>query len=244
MINYIKEFFLFCKNPTLVFSIQNKKTKLNRFCYSILTYLIIAIILGLFLVMYNKLLKHILNIDFIDIRNKKVAKTTGKSFISIILLVGIIGPIIEEILFRSWLTSKKVYFSFFLFVLSWIIYTYIIGYRFYSQKIDLNFYLRIITCMLIGLSAYIFIPTKSWAFFFNKYYKYGFYISAISFGLLHVTNFFPLGVSRFFICLPFILPQLLLGFILGFIRIKNGLLWSICLHIIINLISVLAIIHK
>ena len=62
-----------------------------------------------------------------------------------------------------------------------------------------------------------------------KYFKIAFYVFAILFGFVHLTNF---EITRTILLLSpvLVLPQILLGFYLGFIRVKFGLLWSILLH--------------
>jgi len=65
-------------------------------------------------------------------------------------------------------------------------------------------------------------------------FKYFFYVTAIVFGLLHSTNF----TGNIYIIMAFspILggPQIVTGAILGYIRMKNGLVYSILFHILFN----------
>lgn len=66
-----------------------------------------------------------------------------------------------------------------------------------------------------------------------KYFKITFYISAILFGFVHITNF-DITTNILLLSPILVLPQILLGCYLGFIRVKFGLLWSILLHAAYN----------
>jgi len=62
-----------------------------------------------------------------------------------------------------------------------------------------------------------------------KQFKIAFYSLAILFGFVHLTNF---EITQNILLLSpiLVLPQILLGGYLGFIRVKFGLHWSILLH--------------
>ena len=66
-----------------------------------------------------------------------------------------------------------------------------------------------------------------------KYFKVAFYIFAITFGLVHITNYEM--TTRILICSPVLIaPQFFAGMYFGFIRVRFGLLWSIALHATYN----------
>ena len=64
-----------------------------------------------------------------------------------------------------------------------------------------------------------------------------FYGSALAFGLLQATNF--TGNPWIILAFSPVLgsPQILLGFLSGYIRMKNGLAYSILFHMVVNLIA-------
>ncbi|MFS4492020.1 CPBP family intramembrane glutamic endopeptidase [Maribacter sp. 2308TA10-17] len=73
-------------------------------------------------------------------------------------------------------------------------------------------------------------------FFREKtYFKYIFYTLTILFGFIHISNF---EISNTVILLSPILvaPQIGVGVIFGFIRIRFGLFWTILCHALFNLI--------
>jgi membrane protease YdiL (CAAX protease family) len=71
------------------------------------------------------------------------------------------------------------------------------------------------------------------AFKSKKSFKFGFYILAILFGLVHITNF-KITTNVLLLAPILVLPQTLLGGYFGFIRVRFGLLWSIALHACYN----------
>jgi uncharacterized protein len=76
--------------------------------------------------------------------------------------------------------------------------------------------------------------------FWDKNYKYIFYLMPILFGLVHIGNFKFINVSQFLIAPVLIFPQLVVGFILSFTRLyyKSGFLICIIFHTLMNLISI------
>ncbi|MBD3300651.1 MAG: CPBP family intramembrane metalloprotease [Candidatus Moranbacteria bacterium] len=69
--------------------------------------------------------------------------------------------------------------------------------------------------------------------FLKRNFKTLFFCQAVAFAILHILNYTNLKAIIYFT--PFlVLPQLILGFILGFTRMQYGLIWSIILHAIYN----------
>jgi hypothetical protein len=134
----------------------------------------------------------------------------------VLLEIIIIGPIVEEFLFRSWINLKRYR------VLVWFLSACLI-----LLKNDLLWYswgvliLWIVVCSIIYKTKYL--TTNSWV-------KYSYIISSILFWLVHITNFKGFHGREILI----VIPQLLLWFFLGDIRLKYGLQYSIFLHIFHN----------
>ena len=69
----------------------------------------------------------------------------------------------------------------------------------------------------------------------SEYFKHAFYISVLLFGLIHIGNF--QDIEGYYWLIPILVaPQISAGIFLGFIRTKLGLLWSMLLHAVHNLI--------
>ncbi len=71
-----------------------------------------------------------------------------------------------------------------------------------------------------------------------KYFKPAFYIFAVLFGLVHITNF-TMTTNVLLLAPILVLPQTILGGYLGFIRVRFGLAWSILLHATYNAFFIL-----
>lgn len=73
--------------------------------------------------------------------------------------------------------------------------------------------------------------------FFKKsaYFNYVFYLLTLIFGFYHIINF-ELTPTILALSPLLVAPQLSVGVILGFIRIRFGLLWAIALHAVYNLL--------
>ena len=75
---------------------------------------------------------------------------------------------------------------------------------------------------------------------YSKNYGLCFYVTAIAFGAIHISNF---KIDHFIPVLPIllVLPQLFAGLVLGYIRITIGLRYSMLMHGMHNLLCVLAL---
>lgn len=74
-------------------------------------------------------------------------------------------------------------------------------------------------------------------FFGKKSFKIGFYVLAILFGYIHLFNF-EIDNPILLFSPILVLPQILGGLSLGYIRTKFGLQWSIFLHAAFNFIMI------
>jgi membrane protease YdiL (CAAX protease family) len=66
-------------------------------------------------------------------------------------------------------------------------------------------------------------------------FKWAFYVFTLTFGFIHITNY-ELNTTIWLLSPFLVLPQLIVGISLGFIRVRFGLLWSILLHASYNTI--------
>lgn len=63
----------------------------------------------------------------------------------------------------------------------------------------------------------------------NRYFAFYFYASALLFGAIHIANF-ESNEQVFWLAPLLVAPQIILGFFLGYIRIKLGLGYAMLLH--------------
>ncbi|WP_299431859.1 CPBP family intramembrane glutamic endopeptidase [uncultured Aquimarina sp.] len=193
-----KELFVFTKKP-----VDEPKSN-NSFAQNFKT-LILLLIISFVLVFFATILFLVINtylFDFLS-QGKFDEVFANISLTSILFLVSIIAPVVEEIIFRLALRYKHNYIF---------------------RGVDFIF------------------KTKKVSFFWTKNYRLFYYTSIIAFGLIHLTNYH-INSYWFLIFAPFIiLPQLIIGVILSFIRMKSGFIWAILLHSLYNGILTLGMI--
>jgi len=128
------------------------------------------------------------------------------TYLKAILLVVVAAPVLEELLFRLPLRYKYNY------LLQWS---------------------AVLISKITGSDDDTF-EDKVLAFW-NKYFKYFFYFSVLLFGFIHFFNFSNYrNLWSWIILLVF--PQLIIGSILGYIRVRFSLPWSIAYHAFYNLL--------
>ncbi|WP_091393394.1 CPBP family glutamic-type intramembrane protease [Arachidicoccus rhizosphaerae] len=66
-----------------------------------------------------------------------------------------------------------------------------------------------------------------------------YYLAAIIFGLGHIFNFAPIHYNLIYFYPVFVLPQLIMGFGFGYVRIKYGFFFGLLLHCITNTLPLL-----
>ncbi|UMB52626.1 CPBP family intramembrane metalloprotease [Lutibacter sp. A64] len=72
--------------------------------------------------------------------------------------------------------------------------------------------------------------------FWDKHFKKIFYLAAILFALTHLTNYSNTNTLFYILAPLIILPQLIGGLTLGYIRLKLGFFWGVLMHGLYNLI--------
>ena len=155
----------------------------------------------------------------------------------IILYAVFIAPILEEILFRSWLKwSKQTIYILIATFISVVVVSFI-DHRFQYH------WIMLFLLLLVGILIYLLNNIKVEPFI-AKHFNYFYWSSSIAFGLVHASNF--TGNIRYLIGFSFILgsPQILGGFILGYVRMNNGLRYSILFHFLINSILLLKLLNR
>ena len=158
------------------------------------------------------------------------------SFWSSALLVILLAPVYEEIIFRSWLKLKKVNVILILVTLTAFIAKALYDAKFTSVGI-LFAIISVFSVLLLTLGR------KRMENFIAANFKYFFYASVLIFGLVHATNFTgnPWVILAFAPLLGS--PQLILGYILGYIRMQNGLVYSMLFHMSVNALIVVLFFH-
>lgn len=224
--NTLLNFILYLKNPKVPHS---KKTGLPIKSFISLFIFSLCVDYLLDLISTNSWVINKLQITNIQSHNQELY---SNGFWHGFILLVITAPIIEEILQRSYLKSFVWNYTL-VPINSGLILIFLFQIR--------GIYLLILFPILLVMSNIIYsritnyrrakiVHQKS---YINNYSWY-FYLSALSFGVMHIGNY----ESAYFI--PFlhillVLPQIFGGLMLGYIRIFMGLRWSIYFHALHNL---------
>ncbi|WP_372756210.1 type II CAAX prenyl endopeptidase Rce1 family protein [Labilibaculum sp.] len=212
--------------------IQNKKHIVfgSVFCYNILIKAVFIFIIYLF---FFKNGIPFLKSDF----ELSLMKREGK--ITFVVFALVLAPIFEELLTRSWLVINNKTICLFISAIGY--------YVVLLSCSGISFWYRVL-CSIIVFTVVFFLVRP----IINKYTyeliqwssKSNIYllqiVSAVLFGVLHIMRCDTEGAALFVRTMEYIM----IGFGFGYLRIKNGLNWSILFHSANNFIPVvLTLLH-
>lgn len=143
----------------------------------------------------------------VDMENHAVAKLMRSLSIWEFIVFGVLlAPLIEELIFRTFLRYKRNY------PLKLVV--VVVGALGFSNKAKVNDAVR-----------------HAW----RKYYRLIFYFTALVFAYIHIVNF-EISTAILLLSPLLVLPQFMAGFFLGYLRVKFGWLWGYLLHGLHNLV--------
>ena len=164
-----------------------------------------------------------------------------ESTIYVVVLAVIIWPLMEELLFRAgmkrwWRNSSFLLWALFFLVMKYFLYDY-----FRSFNLS-QFYLSLVIYLLYGscvLAAFHLIKPRlsSLSRIYTRFPWLLFWWLTILFGVVHLSNFSFTSRNRSLLLL--IVPQIILGIMLGFVRMNWWLSSSILLHMFHNLVQLI-----
>jgi membrane protease YdiL (CAAX protease family) len=145
----------------------------------------------------------------------------------LIAAIVVVAPIGEELIFRSWLSGRPGHVGAAAVLLATIGYLLIADLQGHPLLLlgSLAGGLAIAIALAIGLRR-----RASFAFF-ARHFAWFYFAGAAAFALVHLTNYSS-GAAA--VLLPLVLPQLLVGLILGYARVTYGLWSNILLHMLHN----------
>ena len=150
-----------------------------------------------------------------------------------IIYICLIGPLIEETVFRLPLTLQKKHialgFAAAAFLFS--------GFLLKDIKLPwLNLLVRLsITVLVYGVC--FFTAPKDLSIINHRFRTHIIVLSIILFGLMHIGNYTPIQWPVIWIYPAYVLPQILMGWAITYIRFKDGFWWGFALHCLINSVS-------
>ena len=147
----------------------------------------------------------------------------------------VLGPLIEETIFRLPLSFKKQHIAI-AFGCALLLFVKSVP---YINHLDLTSAIMV-RVVLFGLGYFTLIKLLPANTYLNKRMQTSFIVlSILLFGLMHIFNYAPMQWVIIFMYPFFIIPQLVIGWTLTYIRFKSGFFWSVALHSLINSVSVL-----
>lgn len=129
-----------------------------------------------------------------------------------ILLIIIWAPIVEELIFR--LPFRKQFQDIFFYISSFL-WLFI-------------FWLNFLPLTIIFVIFWIY-----WKEFYEKYFKYIIWIIPIYFWLIHIINY-EVNATNIFLAPLLLMPQIIIGWVLGYIRLINWIISAIIFHSLYN----------
>ena len=165
-----------------------------------------------------------------DLTQNAVYSLLSDPSLSVLLLVGIIAPVSEEIGFRLWLRYSPINLS---LSIGYILYLagslLIANQAAFPTPLLLGFLGTSVVFLLLKSSR----ADKQITYFYQSRFRILFYGSCILFGLVHIFNY-PNYLHIWYLIPLLFLPQLIIGLFLGFVRVHYGIGWSILTHGLYN----------
>lgn len=141
-------------------------------------------------------------------------------------MVVIVAPVAEEVLFRGWLSGKPGHVTGVLLLLGGLLAAAAIGAR--SPLVALLVVFAAVAGALVALLGLRSRPPILW---FRAIFPVLFWLSTLGFALVHLFNFDDTNLAA---VLPLVLPQFILGTMLGYLRVHHGLPSAMALHALHN----------
>ncbi|GAA0475157.1 hypothetical protein GCM10009096_16000 [Parasphingorhabdus litoris] len=158
----------------------------------------------------------------------------------LLLIVVIVGPIVEELMFRSWLNGSPRLLIPVFGLLVWMGLTYSyeqVGWPGPAAIGTAVLLAIIVAAVLIGVILFWKRPVPGW---YVRIFPVVFWVQALLFGSVHVFNYAGDNPAAL---LPFVLPQTVGGLIWGYARIRYGWWANIAMHMAYNLIATSGLVY-
>ncbi len=171
------------------------------------------------------------SIGFITLKLTRITRIPLELTLYKKVLFGIIlAPIYEEVLLRLLLVFSKRNIAIFISCCALLL-------IYLCIKSSPKF---LIFSTLIIVISILYLYYNQCFDFINSHFKLFFYFSALLFGLIHIFNFTGITGYNLIFTPLLVLPQIFMGFILGYIRVNYGFRYGVLFHSIVNVSILLA----
>lgn len=156
-------------------------------------------------------------------------------YLKAVFYISVMAPIIEEAIFRLPITFKRqhvaIAFGFALVLIAKLVPCLA------NQSLLINILARVALLVIGYFTMTKFAPALKTPG--KRFQTLLIITSVIVFGLMHILNYVPLQWHVIYIYPLYVIPQLMMGWALTYIRFKNGYFWGIGLHALINGVSMI-----
>jgi hypothetical protein len=231
----LKEIFTISNYPYL----DRDAAFINKLATFFKTYGIILLAMIIFapvILLADKFITTVLHHKSLDHQSREMIKQLFKKmgYIPAFIFVCVIGPMLEELMFRSPLTFKRRQIA-----LAIVIASVYFGLNvFHIEVTEPWVAFTVLVVLVIAGIGLLFIPNTS-LIIPPERQKLFIMLSIFLFGLMHIFNFKPIEWPLIWIYPLFVMPQMIMGWAITYIRFKNGFFWGVALHCMINTISTL-----
>jgi len=145
----------------------------------------------------------------------------------LVLLVIIGAPVFEELAFRGWLSGKPGHVLATVIVVAGVAITALTDFTRSDAQVNVPAIATAVATLIGAIAALVLLrgrPAMAW---FAKGFALFFWFSTLAFALVHVANF---GDTPLVMVLPLVLPQFVIGALLGYLRVNISLWAAILLH--------------
>jgi hypothetical protein len=150
------------------------------------------------------------------------------------LYICLVGPLLEEIVFRLPLSLKKTHIAT-AFAAAVFLFAGFLFRNIASQLINIGIRLSIAAAIYF---ICIFLVPNNLSIIDHRFRKQLIILSMCLFGLMHIGNYSPIQWPLILLYPIYVIPQLCMGWGITYLRFKNGFWWGFALHCIINSVSV------
>ena len=156
----------------------------------------------------------------------------GFEFTPLLVFMVIVGaPVFEELAFRGWLSGKPGPLAATLIVATGLIATTQTDLLRSEAEVNLKALTAAVVTIGAAITALVVLRGRPAPRWFERGFPLFYWLSAIAFALIHVANF---GDAPLVMVLPLVLPQFVIGLLLGYLRVQIGLWAAIVLHMAHN----------
>lgn len=228
--NTVIDFFSFVRRPSAERMVASLRYKLGAVGIIIALYILFGFVANLF----SSVLE-----EWAALQPEHIMGTDTEILFFMRTFGILVIPFIEEVGFRLWL-APNLLFLFISFVAVTVQFAPVpfagwlkgAGLEAIAPGVKIGFYL------LLGAGIVLFFWLRErrghrYADFFNRNVGFYFYLSAIVFGLIHLTNYIDAGPWWYGPIL--VLPQLIGGLTFGYLRIRCGFWYAVLAHTLTNL---------